>query len=71
MAQNLIKVKSKCPALNQVSAILYECQCALVCMYTCILIFIFVLEDTKDTEVSSIPQSSQLTWKQGRQLLRQ
>ncbi|XP_016400073.1 striatin-3-like [Sinocyclocheilus rhinocerous] len=27
--------------------------------------------DTKDTEVSAIPQNSQLTWKQGRQLLRQ
>ncbi|TSW08336.1 Striatin-3 [Bagarius yarrelli] len=27
--------------------------------------------DTKDTEVSSAPQNSQLTWKQGRQLLRQ
>uniref|UniRef100_A0A9J7XQL6 Striatin, calmodulin binding protein 3 n=1 Tax=Cyprinus carpio carpio TaxID=630221 RepID=A0A9J7XQL6_CYPCA len=27
--------------------------------------------DTKDTEVSAVPQNSQLTWKQGRQLLRQ
>uniref|UniRef100_A0A6Q2WVK9 Striatin-3 n=1 Tax=Esox lucius TaxID=8010 RepID=A0A6Q2WVK9_ESOLU len=27
--------------------------------------------DTKDTEVPSVPQNSQLTWKQGRQLLRQ
>uniref|UniRef100_A0A671MSR9 Striatin-3-like n=1 Tax=Sinocyclocheilus anshuiensis TaxID=1608454 RepID=A0A671MSR9_9TELE len=27
--------------------------------------------DTKDTEVLAIPQNSQLTWKQGRQLLRQ
>ncbi|XP_027027950.2 striatin-3 isoform X1 [Tachysurus fulvidraco] len=31
----------------------------------------FESEDTKDTEVSSVPQNSQLTWKQGRQLLRQ
>ncbi|KAI5102194.1 striatin-3, partial [Silurus meridionalis] len=31
----------------------------------------FDSEDTKDTELSSIPQNSQLTWKQGRQLLRQ
>uniref|UniRef100_A0A674A4E6 Striatin-3 n=1 Tax=Salmo trutta TaxID=8032 RepID=A0A674A4E6_SALTR len=28
-------------------------------------------EDTKDTEVPAVPQNSQLTWKQGRQLLRQ
>ncbi|NXG05052.1 STRN3 protein, partial [Sakesphorus luctuosus] len=27
--------------------------------------------DTKDTEVPAVPQNSQLTWKQGRQLLRQ
>ncbi|XP_055721279.1 striatin-3-like isoform X2 [Salvelinus fontinalis] len=27
--------------------------------------------DTKDTEVPALPQNSQLTWKQGRQLLRQ
>ncbi|KAM9356162.1 striatin-3 isoform 2-T2 [Pholidichthys leucotaenia] len=27
--------------------------------------------DTKDSEVSAVPSSSQLTWKQGRQLLRQ
>ncbi|XP_041340024.1 striatin-3 isoform X4 [Pyrgilauda ruficollis] len=31
----------------------------------------FESEDTKDTEVPAIPQNSQLTWKQGRQLLRQ
>uniref|UniRef100_A0A6Q2WUQ9 Striatin-3 n=1 Tax=Esox lucius TaxID=8010 RepID=A0A6Q2WUQ9_ESOLU len=31
----------------------------------------FESEDTKDTEVPSVPQNSQLTWKQGRQLLRQ
>ncbi|KAF4083843.1 hypothetical protein AMELA_G00121990 [Ameiurus melas] len=31
----------------------------------------FESEDTKDTEVSNVPQNSQLTWKQGRQLLRQ
>ncbi|KFO33964.1 Striatin-3 [Fukomys damarensis] len=28
-------------------------------------------EETKDTEVTTAPQNSQLTWKQGRQLLRQ
>uniref|UniRef100_A0A8C8D8I9 Striatin-3 n=1 Tax=Oncorhynchus tshawytscha TaxID=74940 RepID=A0A8C8D8I9_ONCTS len=28
-------------------------------------------KDTKDTEVPAVPQNSQLTWKQGRQLLRQ
>ncbi|KAJ7406066.1 Striatin-3 [Willisornis vidua] len=31
----------------------------------------FESEDTKDTEVPAVPQNSQLTWKQGRQLLRQ
>ncbi|XP_014049742.1 striatin-3 [Salmo salar] len=31
----------------------------------------FEPEDTKDTEVPAVPQNSQLTWKQGRQLLRQ
>ncbi|XP_007891593.1 striatin-3 isoform X4 [Callorhinchus milii] len=31
----------------------------------------FESEETKDTEVPSVPQNSQLTWKQGRQLLRQ
>ncbi|KAL0968982.1 hypothetical protein UPYG_G00220820 [Umbra pygmaea] len=31
----------------------------------------FESEDTKDPEVPSVPQNSQLTWKQGRQLLRQ
>nr|XP_013795929.1 PREDICTED: striatin-3 isoform X4 [Apteryx mantelli mantelli] len=31
----------------------------------------FESEETKDTEVPTVPQNSQLTWKQGRQLLRQ
>uniref|UniRef100_A0A8C0HPJ6 Striatin 3 n=1 Tax=Buteo japonicus TaxID=224669 RepID=A0A8C0HPJ6_9AVES len=31
----------------------------------------FESEETKDTEVPAVPQNSQLTWKQGRQLLRQ
>ncbi|XP_055496635.1 striatin-3 isoform X1 [Leucoraja erinacea] len=31
----------------------------------------FESDETKDTEVPSVPQNSQLTWKQGRQLLRQ
>ncbi|XP_041069918.1 striatin-3 isoform X2 [Carcharodon carcharias] len=31
----------------------------------------FESEETKDTEVPPVPQNSQLTWKQGRQLLRQ
>ncbi|XP_060117419.1 striatin-3 isoform X4 [Heteronotia binoei] len=31
----------------------------------------FESEETKDTEVPTIPHNSQLTWKQGRQLLRQ
>uniref|UniRef100_A0A8B9IX40 Striatin 3 n=1 Tax=Amazona collaria TaxID=241587 RepID=A0A8B9IX40_9PSIT len=31
----------------------------------------FDSEETKDTEVPAVPQNSQLTWKQGRQLLRQ
>ncbi|XP_056151255.1 striatin-3 [Lampris incognitus] len=31
----------------------------------------FEAEDTKDSEVSAVPANSQLTWKQGRQLLRQ
>ncbi|XP_042317464.1 striatin-3 isoform X4 [Sceloporus undulatus] len=31
----------------------------------------FESEETKDTEVHTIPHNSQLTWKQGRQLLRQ
>ncbi|XP_029903840.1 striatin-3-like, partial [Myripristis murdjan] len=31
----------------------------------------FESEDTKDSEVSAVPANSQLTWKQGRQLLRQ
>ncbi|XP_006006421.1 striatin-3 isoform X1 [Latimeria chalumnae] len=31
----------------------------------------FETEETKDTEVPAVPQNSQLTWKQGRQLLRQ
>lgn len=31
----------------------------------------FESEDTKETEVPAVPQNSQLTWKQGRQLLRQ
>ncbi|XP_074852998.1 striatin-3 isoform X2 [Carettochelys insculpta] len=31
----------------------------------------FETEETKDTEVPTVPQNSQLTWKQGRQLLRQ
>ncbi|XP_059565967.1 striatin-3 isoform X1 [Myotis daubentonii] len=31
----------------------------------------FESEETKDTEVPTAPQNSQLTWKQGRQLLRQ
>ncbi|KAI4902191.1 hypothetical protein NFI96_029561 [Prochilodus magdalenae] len=31
----------------------------------------FESEDTKDAEVPAVPQNSQLTWKQGRQLLRQ
>ncbi|XP_023849925.1 striatin-3 [Salvelinus sp. IW2-2015] len=31
----------------------------------------FEPEETKDTEVPAVPQNSQLTWKQGRQLLRQ
>ncbi|XP_066474071.1 striatin-3 isoform X2 [Tiliqua scincoides] len=31
----------------------------------------FESEETKDTEVPSVPHNSQLTWKQGRQLLRQ
>ncbi|XP_056666406.1 striatin-3 isoform X3 [Monodelphis domestica] len=31
----------------------------------------FESEETKDTEAPTIPQNSQLTWKQGRQLLRQ
>ncbi|XP_048455844.1 striatin-3 isoform X4 [Rhincodon typus] len=31
----------------------------------------FETEETKDTEVQPTPQNSQLTWKQGRQLLRQ
>ncbi|XP_068016419.1 striatin-3 isoform X4 [Melanerpes formicivorus] len=31
----------------------------------------FESEDTKDMEVPAVPQNSQLTWKQGRQLLRQ
>uniref|UniRef100_A0A673IH45 Striatin-3-like n=1 Tax=Sinocyclocheilus rhinocerous TaxID=307959 RepID=A0A673IH45_9TELE len=36
-----------------------------------LLFILFLKQDTKDTEVSAIPQNSQLTWKQGRQLLRQ
>ncbi|MBN3313141.1 STRN3 protein, partial [Atractosteus spatula] len=31
----------------------------------------FESEETKDSEVPAVPQNSQLTWKQGRQLLRQ
>uniref|UniRef100_A0A7M4DYA4 Striatin 3 n=1 Tax=Crocodylus porosus TaxID=8502 RepID=A0A7M4DYA4_CROPO len=31
----------------------------------------FESEETKETEVPTVPQNSQLTWKQGRQLLRQ
>lgn len=31
----------------------------------------FESEDTKDTEIPAVPQNSQLTWKQGRHLLRQ
>ncbi|XP_044520991.1 striatin-3 isoform X3 [Gracilinanus agilis] len=31
----------------------------------------FESEETKDTEAPTVPQNSQLTWKQGRQLLRQ
>ncbi|XP_075610180.1 striatin-3 isoform X3 [Balearica regulorum gibbericeps] len=31
----------------------------------------FESDETKDTEVPAVPQNSQLTWKQGRQLLRQ
>ncbi|XP_035183626.1 striatin-3 isoform X5 [Oxyura jamaicensis] len=31
----------------------------------------FESEETKDTDVPAVPQNSQLTWKQGRQLLRQ
>ncbi|XP_058843644.1 striatin-3-like [Acipenser ruthenus] len=31
----------------------------------------FESEETKETEVPAVPQNSQLTWKQGRQLLRQ
>ncbi|XP_078515532.1 striatin-3 isoform X1 [Lissotriton helveticus] len=31
----------------------------------------FESEDTKETELPTVPQNSQLTWKQGRQLLRQ
>lgn len=30
-----------------------------------------LLEETKDTDAPTAPQNSQLTWKQGRQLLRQ
>ncbi len=36
-----------------------------------LLFILFLKQDTKETEVSAIPQNSQLTWKQGRQLLRQ
>lgn len=36
-----------------------------------VVVSLFLKEDTKETEVSAIPQNSQLTWKQGRQLLRQ
>ncbi|XP_043929751.1 striatin-3 isoform X2 [Protopterus annectens] len=31
----------------------------------------FEAEETKETEISPVPQNSQITWKQGRQLLRQ
>lgn len=54
----------KCEGVQQVMVCVPQYFLTVRSVYVCPL-------DTKDSEVSAVPANSQLTWKQGRQLLRQ